>query len=860
MRISRRPEMLPAIVLLALVQLSIQQINPGLNQQNGAFGQQPNQGFNQQQNQQFAQQQTNSLSDKTIYEFIKSNARTNRFGELVDRVSQLSVQSLVNVLSSNNQAAGRVMTNSLTVFVPVNEALTQIPNDLNMIKNDLENLVVLERIGLDRMRELNNQQIPRTLGYRPRLTLKTVRNFYLFNRNSVPTQSNQMLQKRQAVLPMNPVNSPAQQAQNSVGQQIQTNQSSAFEMFASNPASSQTGSNSPISNKLPFDEVFLLNYAIVLDMFELRNGIVYLINEYPRFYDKSLLVLLNDNDVPGLAQNLNYWIARAAQSFRQGNENLRNALNAFGPNTYFLPIDSAMSNFNDREKLNNDTFLFDQLFRAHRVSNRILFDYYLDDQNPAVLSDTGLPIATKHYRANNQEVIEISIGHVKGRILPNFRNIYCASGVIHLIDTVLGIPGRNAYQEIAANQQLSTFRSLIDRSQTYRQLFDQTPSQNLNMGFSMPNGGNNMNNMPNSGNNMNNMQNIGKRQISLNNEAANNNSMNMFQNQASNQMQQQQQQTRFNTNPNFRYLTILAPNDAALIGIKDQLTNNITAIEELLSNHVIVDNSANRAFFTDHSDSLFQNSQSYSTMNPNFMLSARVTQDVTGSTNQVRLHMVGNEAIRTRIVNGNSRVSNGVVHVVDRLLTSTAFVNIATLLERYSSQNMPNQPAFNQFVDALRSTGIFNDLQQPEKKYTLFIPTNEALSRYQEIFNSDDAEKKRNLLYRHICMDQNLQINLIQASNAQFQDLICRNLLGQDLTLTKDQSGLVSKWTDNSKAKILNDFTGQFSSAYVIEDTLLNKELPNYGLNNLNSAFKLKVNFFILNCFGLIVFYATRLI
>lgn len=50
--------------------------------------------------------------------------------------------------------------------------------------------------------------------------------------------------------------------------------------------------------------------------------------------------------------------------------------------------------------------------------------------------------------------VQISIGHVKGYILPDLRNIYCTSGVIHLIDTVLVAPLRNAYQQIALYPQL----------------------------------------------------------------------------------------------------------------------------------------------------------------------------------------------------------------------------------------------------------------------------------------------------------------------------------------------------------------------------------------------------------------------
>lgn len=875
-------------LLVLFVNLSHQQFNTNFNTNTNPNQQQqqsqfPNANQQQQQqqsqfpnqqfpNQQFPNQQFQSPTQKdadgnlqqTIYQFIKSNPRTTRFAELVDRVSQVTVQSLVNVLSaSDGQASGRAGYSGLTVFVPINEAITQVPNDIDTVRNDLQNLVVPDRLNLDSLRQLNGQNISKTLGYKPRLVLRTVRNFYLSNKKDTKRK------KRQAVYP--PVsfqttsstfapNLPNSLSANSF---VQTNDSSAYDMYAQKyPNLSQdVASNSPISAKLPYDEVFLLNNALVIDMFELSNGIVYLINSYPRFYDKSLLFLITDNDVNGLGQNLNYWIARAAQSYRLGDENLKNALNAYGPNTYFLPVDSALNKFNDRDKLNNNTFLFDQLFKSHRVSNRILFDYYLDDFTPTVYTDTGLPVVTKHTRVNNQDQIEISIGHVKGRILPEFRNIYCASGVFHLVDTVLAIPGRNAYQEISTIQELSTFRSLIDRNQKYRQLLDQTPSQALYT--TRPNAfaprtvrpakrqimTNNMNpNMNNSSfsNNMfpNNNNQFGN-QLSGQQQFGAQNNMNQFYNQ----------QSQFNANnvvSDFKLLTILAPTDSAFIAIKDELMRNDSAIEEFLSNHLIVDNNANRAFYTDHDDSVFQNSQSYSTMNPSFTLTAKVTQD--GASNQVTLSLANNQAIRTTITNGNSRVSNGVIHIVDRALTSISTSDIASLLEKYASQNTPNQPAFNQFVEALRSTGIFNELKEPSKKYTLFIPTNDALSRYQDIINSNDMDKKKKLLYRHICMDQNLQSNVLQ-TNQVYQDLICRNLLGQDLTLTKDENGLVSKWKDNAQSKILNDFSGVYSSAYVLEEPLLNNQLPNYGLNNLNSSSNRKFSFYIFSiCLTFILF------
>ena len=70
--------------------------------------------------------------------------------------------------------------------------------------------------------------------------------------------------------------------------------------------------------------------------------------------------------------------------------------------------------------------------------------------------------------------------------------------------------------------------------------------------------------------------------------------------------------------------TILAPNDDALVGIKDSIVNNETAIELFLSSHII---RSTRAIYTDHDDSTFQNGQSYSTLNPAFVLVANVQQN-----------------------------------------------------------------------------------------------------------------------------------------------------------------------------------------------------------------------------------------
>ena len=174
-----------------------------------------------------------------------------------------------------------------------------------------------------------------------------------------------------------------------------------------------------------------------------------------------------------------FWINRAEQSFKEGNENLRNALNAYGPNTFFLPVDTAFNKFPNRDLLNNNSYLVDVLLKSHRVSNLNLFDYYLDDPSVTYYTDSQLPVSASHRYVDGKLDIEISIGHVKGKMLPNFRNIYCASGVIHLIDTVLGIASETAYTKIANNKDLATFKLLIDKSAKYSSLLNTSPvSQN----------------------------------------------------------------------------------------------------------------------------------------------------------------------------------------------------------------------------------------------------------------------------------------------------------------------------------------------------------------------------------------------
>jgi uncharacterized surface protein with fasciclin (FAS1) repeats len=235
-------------------------------------------------------------------------------------------------------------------------------------------------------------------------------------------------------------------------------------------------------------------------------------------------------------------------------------------------------------------------------------------------------------------VVEVSIGHVKGKILPQYRNIYCASGVVHLIDTVLGIPMRNAYQEIASRPDLSILRSLIDMSSLRPALDQAVPSLNIPVGAYAYSGTQTrlmrQQNQTGSG--------VVKRQIQPQQQQLPNNQQQQqqlmqqqllpIQQQQAMQLQNLLQKIGYNQ---YGYagqpiVTILAPTDSALVLLKDfAMQQNQSTIDAILSNHVITGNQ-NVPYYSLHDQNLFANGQTYQTLNPNFAVSANFYSDSRG--------------------------------------------------------------------------------------------------------------------------------------------------------------------------------------------------------------------------------------
>ena len=67
-----------------------------------------------------------------------------------------------------------------------------------------------------------------------------------------------------------------------------------------------------------------------MDKIDLGNGIVYMINAYPRYFEKSIYMLMKENTVTGLSQNLKSVISSFKLSSSIALEYISSFLKAFG--------------------------------------------------------------------------------------------------------------------------------------------------------------------------------------------------------------------------------------------------------------------------------------------------------------------------------------------------------------------------------------------------------------------------------------------------------------------------------------------------------------------------------------------------
>lgn len=166
--------------------------------------------------------------------------------------------------------------------------------------------------------------------------------------------------------------------------------------------------------------------------------------------------------------------------------------------------------------------------------------------------------------------------------------------MIHLVDTVLGVPSRSAYQELQTIPELSTFRALVDRSAKYRQLLDQAPVQDFfattrtrREVYRNKRQFNQFNNQPPMNQQQMNQQQMNSSfGVNMNPNMMTNSLNTMgsnFNNFNPNQPGYNQFGSSFGSPTSRTQLyTILAPSDSALLTVKDDILKNDTLVDQVI--------------------------------------------------------------------------------------------------------------------------------------------------------------------------------------------------------------------------------------------------------------------------------------
>ena len=88
------------------------------------------------------QPQTGTILQQNVYTFVKQYQQTSRFGELLDRIAQFSNDRTVIQALSGELNQNMFGSNGFTLFVPSNDALSQVPQDQEQLRNDIYNFII----------------------------------------------------------------------------------------------------------------------------------------------------------------------------------------------------------------------------------------------------------------------------------------------------------------------------------------------------------------------------------------------------------------------------------------------------------------------------------------------------------------------------------------------------------------------------------------------------------------------------------------------------------------------------------------------------------------------------------------------
>ncbi|CAF3692677.1 unnamed protein product [Rotaria sordida] len=140
---------------------------------------------------------------------------------------------------------------------------------------------------------------------------------------------------------------------------------------------------------------------------------------------------------------------------------------------------------------------------------------------------------------------------------------------------------------------------------------------------------------------------------------------------------------------------------------------------------------------------IFQNGQTYPTMDPQFSVQAQVSTGSQGNIVTLISRSMNSLPFTATIINSESNIpiKNGVMHVIRGIVSGMIIPleGILTSLQGASS-----------FTQLLQQTRVIEQLKQTNRPYTLFIPINAAL---QSIGMTTNTNQLRHFVLRHICAD-----------------------------------------------------------------------------------------------------------
>lgn len=121
----------------------------------------------------------------------------------------------------------------------------------------------------------------------------------------------------------------------------------------------------------------------------------------------------------------------------------------------------------------------------------------------------------------------------------------------------------------------------------------------------------------------------------------------------------------------------------------------------------------------------------------------------------------------SNVISPDIAASNGIVHVIDTVLTPPTDINNPDIAPTESiAQLISNDPQFSSLLDALSATGLDTTLSE-DGNLTLFAPTNDAFAELDEEFMTEleaNPDQLRDLLLFHVIGDSALNSVAVTAA------------------------------------------------------------------------------------------------